>query len=173
LRPVHRTATGFIIAVLLAIPAATQAQEPVEVTGTLPLAHCAINATSSDDEELTRRVGPCDGSWSDPRLDGDVTWARDGWIVRFDSEKPNSTVDFGRWALSIENDDGAWRSLPVPFARVFDDSVGVDPMTTLVLGGEGAYDGLVAVLRSTGLGEWDGYIVGGELVPIPENAWTR
>jgi hypothetical protein len=161
-----------MITLLLAIPAAAQAQQsPLEVTGTMLLADCAINAESTDDGHLTRRIGPCDATWSDPRLGGDVTWARDGWIVQVDPEKPTSTVEFGRWALDIENDDGAWRSLPVPYTRVFvEDAVGVDAMTALVLRGEGAYDGLVAVLRSTGVGEWVGYILDGEVPPVPEVA---
>jgi hypothetical protein len=171
-RFVQASVTLGLTALLLAIPATTQAQEPLEVRGTMLLADCAVNAAGSRDDHVTHWVGPCEGTWSDPRLDGDVTWAREGWIVEFDAEKPNSTVDFGRWALSIENADGAWRSLPVPFARVFDDTVGVDPMTTLVLRGEGAYDGLVAVLRSTGIADWKGYILEGEMVPMPEIAFA-
>ena len=64
MRPVHRSATVVMTALLLAIPASIRAQEPVDVTGTLPLAQCAIDASSSDDDQLTHRVGPCDGSWS-------------------------------------------------------------------------------------------------------------
>ena len=172
MRPVQALTTVVMTALLLAIPAGIRAQEPVDVTGTLPLAQCAIDASSSDDDQLTHRVGPCDGSWSDPRLEGHLTWARDGWIVELDPDKPTGTVELGRWALSIENYYGGWRSLPVPFVRIFDDSVGVDPMTTLVLRGERAYDGLVAVLRSTGLADWEGYILEGEVAPMPEIAFA-
>jgi hypothetical protein len=164
---------SLVVIAILAVPAATLAEQPLRVTGTMPLADCAIKAQSSEDGHLTHRVGACDGSWSDPRLEGDVIWAREGSHVTIGTGKPAYRVDFGRWALSIENDEGAWRSEPVPFARIYDETtIGEDPMTALVLHGEGAYDGLVAVLRGVAPTDWEGYIIEGEVVPTPEIAFT-
>ena len=63
----------------------------------------------------------------------------------------------------------------MPFGRIHDRlgpvPDGEDAMTTLVLHGEGAYEGLVAVLRLAQEGDWRGSIVAGEIGETPENAF--
>jgi len=103
--------------------------------------------------------------WSDDRLDGTVTWASNG-----DHYTDGSGLTVEGLSMSFENDEGAWRMRPLPLLE-FPDAVdtGAD---VWILDGEGAYEGLTAVLV---VDEYEphGFIIDGDLPPAPENASTK
>ncbi len=186
------------------VGAAAQGEQPdvapvVEVTGASSLPDgCTMRSVPSDvatrDQSRTRFTcrGSIPGSiWSmsDPRLEGtvlriaesneisgpavaafDAACAADG-----DCEAP-SVIAQTR-VLSIENAEGAWRERP-RFVTTFPGSAFEHPFHDswmTVLDGEGAYDGLVAVLQVTNSEasgqRYHGYIIDADLLPpAPENA---
>lgn len=75
-------------------------------------------------------------SMSDPRLDGDVliSWQTDDY--------PGVTLGTGTWR--IETADGVWEG---SYPRL--EAEGTSDKTTLVLVGQGAYEGLIAVWEQT------------------------
>ncbi len=70
-------------------------------------------------------------------------------------------------AFHIENEEGAWQQMPM-FSPNFPGENTKNEVG--VFGGEGEYEGLIAVLRITTAGGWEvhGYIIDGELPPAPE-----
>jgi hypothetical protein len=154
------------------VPGAATDEEraaPVEVTATSSAGACPVGATTEVVGGVRQsRGGYCNPSytWSDPRLDGTVTYSTsdDGWLGE-------SGVHIGSWAISIENDEGAWRMRPVPYI----DFPGLsDPSgETWILDGEGAYEGLIAVLREVEAYTPHGFIIEGEFPPPPDNASTK
>ena len=98
---------------------------------------------------------------SDPRISG--TWAEvynfRGWEAPDDTGLPFSPSIISG-AVRIENDDGAWVGASSEFGSAFHNYEWIE------LRGEGAYDGLTAVVRSTqdfatGAETYDGVIVPG------------
>ncbi len=106
---------------------------------------------------------------SDSRLSGIATW-----MTSDDRYLGAANASVGYDTLSIENEDGVWREVPqirieFPGASEADTSV-------TVLEGEGAYEGLVAVLQVTAGDagrEYEGFIIDGGLPPFPENASAK
>ena len=117
---------------------------------------------------LTRYRG---GTWrqtidvTDPRLEGDIyqRWESDGYAVPDGETGP--TVAAMTW--TIENDEGAWQGGQSEL--VLADGTRLQSLTTLT--GEGAYEGMTALMGVVGLeggctAEIRGVIVEG--VPAPE-----
>jgi hypothetical protein len=107
-------------------------------------------------------------SFTDSRLNGTVTWSSND-----DEYTDGSGLVIQSVAMSIENDEGAWRMIPILSATWPDPDLGsmeYDAPEHFFLVGEGAYDGLVAVVDGFRTDELSGYIIEGELPPAPENA---
>ena len=144
------------------------AAAPVQVTGTSAAGGCPDAGTTEDMGLFERTVGgTCLPTWrfSDERLNGTATL-----VANEDNYTDESGISVGTFALSIENDEGGWRMRP-GFWLEFPDApqVGAE---VWVLDGEGAYDGLTAVLL---VEDWTphGFIIDGGTPPAPENASTK
>jgi hypothetical protein len=156
------------------VPGAEQEAEPappVFVTGkVVGYGECggsAGNRTGSrvEDHGMTCEVKM---EWNDPRLDGTNTYVDIG-VEYTDS----SGLEIGHYVHNIVTDDGAWRMRPQ--FRI-DSADGPENFTgTWVLDGEGAYEGLIAVLAKSELDSvpLTGYIISGDLPPAPEGASTK
>ena len=141
---------------------------PVPVTGESRDGPC-VGAMPSEviDGVRHERSGLCSQtvSFSDPRLEGEATYqyANTGHL----DENGVAIVTLGTDALSIVNDDGAWRQPPALWAV---DLGGTD---LKVLYGEGDYEGLVAVLKASDSGTFEGFIIDGDFPPPTETASTK
>lgn len=149
---------------------------PVEVTGAMsgaPGAGCRptdkegpYEGSGADAALFTCDVTDSQWSFSDPRLEGIVTRVNEE--VTF-AVGDVSDVYVGSTAFSIENDGGVWRERPRTWllpdgAWTFDWL----PQEVLVFDGSGDYEGLVAVLRTTGgLSEFRGFIIDARWMPPP------
>ena len=92
------------------------------------------------------------------------------WASNSDRYTDGSGLTIEMVAFSFENDQGAWRMRPAPSPEFPDaPEVGAE---VWVLDGEGAYDGLTAVLVVDGF-EPHGFIIDGDLPPAPENASAK
>ena len=140
---------------------------PVEVTATGVPGPCVDGTSETAGHVVRRRGGHCNPTWtwSDPRLDGTVTIT-----ANFD-EYLDGNIQIGSFAYLVENDEGAWRSRPVPLIAVPGKIDSSD--STWVLDGEGAFEGLIAVLDITDSYTPHGYIIRGDLPPAPDIASTK
>jgi hypothetical protein len=147
---------------------------PVEITGESTGGLCPDGGTSTQVGDVTQSRGfSCNPvySWSDPRLEGTVTWTKNE-----DQHLDGSGLTMATVARRIENADGAWQQRP-ELGVTFPWSIEVAEQTWLhVFDGEGAYEGLIAVTELTcgASGECTqrGFIVDGEFPPPPEAAST-
>ena len=104
---------------------------------------------------------------SDDRLDGRLIYAHD--VDRY----AESGLRLFTVTYRIENADGAWQGSTLEVSDVMDDLVMDDLVGSVVLVGEGEYDGLYAGMEQTD-GNVRGYILPGppppasELPPLPE-----
>ena len=147
---------------LLAGSAVGVAAQPPEgeaayVTGTV-----TISGGEGDERSLSLDA-------SDSRLSGDGSINMAGLPMQSDDE----FVVLVDMSLRVTNDEGAWTGGGLLYALPANaDAVGVDE-PTWILTGEGAYDGLTAVLRADlgPDGSFAGVIVGAEppaAPPVPE-----
>lgn len=141
---------------------------PVEVTGTSALYGCPDPGTTEDSGIFERTIGgTCQSHWtfSDERLSGTATN-----VANEDNYNDGTELSLGTFSLSIENDQGSWRMRP-GFWLDFPDAPEV-AAEVWVMDGEGAYDGLTAVLV---VEDWTphGFIFESEMLPPPENASTN
>jgi hypothetical protein len=118
--------------------------------------------------------------WSDARLDGRIYDATNSDLYVDEPEcdwkqGPCSGTMVLKRAITIVNADGAWR-MPAPLVFISPDYPAdvdqpdwlIDPFpATWVLDGEGAYDGLIAVIRIDATGAARGAIIDGDLPPPP------
>lgn len=138
----------------------------VEVTGTSAAGPCDRVADYQQTAFGYRLLGrSCHPEWefSDERLNGAGT----NWH-NVHGYRGDGGVVVESYSFMIENDDGAWRLRP----QILLGSNGVaEPSwpAVWVLDGEGAYDGLTAVLTVDDYIP-HGYIIDGELPPAPEIA---
>jgi hypothetical protein len=188
MRTLRLSLVGTVMLVLLGgLSGAVIAQE--EVTPTDPHGPSFFTLTKGDtlsESEWEWSQGP-DGSSeflglesvftveaTDPRISG--TWAEvydfRGWEAPDDSGLPFSPSIISG-AVRIDNEDGAWVGTSEEFGSAFNNYEWIE------LQGEGAYDGLTAVVRSTqdfaaGIETYDGVIVPGvppdhpDAVAMPE-----
>jgi len=129
-----------------------------------------------DDEPVPEAIGPyeleryepCEVylDWDDPRFEGTDVWA--GNSTRFDLDD-GTFMTFDHKIHDIVTDDGAWRMRP---HLRFDAPGYPDPDGNTewwVLDGEGAYEGLVALLVKEGE-DLRGFVVPSDrLPPVPEH----
>jgi hypothetical protein len=118
---------------------------------------------------------------SDPRLDGRIAvwFSSDEYLVASDEPAWQlSGVDPDEWPRGVvastyrlTNDDGSWHGSR--YQNWYPD--GDNSTTTAVYTGEGAYEGLIAVMEMdydelNPVCAWDvhGYVIEGELPPTPE-----
>jgi hypothetical protein len=186
----RKTRTPLIIAIAIGLLAgstvgvAGQEQDadivpPVEVTGSVTEETCSDSDYEGpfEDSGADAVLITCstDASFSDPRLEGTIT--RIVEEVTFDLGDV-SDVYIASNAFSIENDGGTWRERPRTW--LLPDGISTFdwlPQEVLVLEGSGDYEGLVAVLRTTGapaVEEFHGFIIDARwMPPPPENASTE
>jgi hypothetical protein len=157
--------------VVPAAESAAQVAGPVGFTGTGSDGACEVPATTEVDGPVAHTRGASCGptySFSDSRLEGTVTWSSND-----DEYTDGSGLVIQSVAMSIENDQGAWRMIPILSAKWPDPDLGAieyDATEHFFLVGEGAYDGLIAVVDGFRTDALHGYIIDGELPPAPENA---
>jgi len=143
---------------------------PVPVTGESRDGPC-VGAMPSEVIDGVRHSGSglCSQtvSFSDPRLEGEATYqyANTGHL----DENGVAIVTLGTDALSIVNDNGAWRQPP----RLFVLGSNFDDGSVLILYGEGDYEGLVAVFGENEEGDFEGFIIDGDFPPPTETASTK
>jgi hypothetical protein len=143
---------------------------PVEVTGKFVDLTCGGSAGTRSGPRVEGRQATCevDNEWSDPRLEGTETY-----ISNEVEYTDDSGLSIGHFVHNIVNDDGAWRMRP---QFRFSSNGPEDFSGTWVLDGEGAYEGLVAVLDK---GDEDtgellhGFIIEGDLPLAPEEGSTK
>ena len=142
--------------------AAQDGGEGAYVTGTI-----AINGECTEGEEWNECPLSLDAS--DSRLSGEGSVRNAGLPLPSD----DLFIVLVNQSLRVANDEGAWTGGGLLYAVPSnEDAVGVD-QPTWVLSGEGAYDGLTAVLRADlgPDGSFGGVIVGAEppaAPPVPE-----
>ena len=163
-RPIHQPAQ-----VAPGAQSATEPAAPVEFTGTGSDRPCEVPATTEADGPVAHTRGASCGptySFSDARLNGTVTW-----LANDDEYTDGSGLVIQSVAMSIENDDGAWRMIPVLSVNA-PGTIEYDAIRQFFLVGEGAYEGLVAVVDGFRTNELHGFIIDGELPPPPENGYS-
>jgi hypothetical protein len=145
---------------------------PTEVTGTYQGHSCQYGDGEIDGQVRTSvRICTVRNEWSDPRLQGTETYRDSGASYLGDEG-----VYIGHFVHDIETDEGAWRMRP----QFRFESVGEDGPAnysgTWILDGEGAYEGLSAVLHKPVevTGPLRGFIVSTALLPpAPDAASTE
>jgi hypothetical protein len=134
---------------------AQEGPQPVVVTMSIVPGDDVGHTTWDVAEGRVERRGtvraPTIASTSDPRLDGDMTASIDEDQYA-GPDGPESFV-LGTSTIRIENPDGAWQGSGVAFS-----GGGRGGSSTIVLVGEGAFDGLYAVLDVTDWGDVKGVI---------------
>ena len=164
------------------VPGAEQEADllpPLKVTATFQRMDCDSSAGSSEgsfeeDGLVDRYRGAyCTvyNEWSDPRLQGTETYLNNGVEYMDGSE-----LYVAHYVHDIVTDDGAWRMRPHFRFHSADDAAATPSSAmgafsaTWILDGEGAYEGLSAVLGKDG-SKIAGYIVSTEMLPpAPERA---
>jgi hypothetical protein len=103
----------------------------------------------------------------DPRFEGrySISYDTDSYVAP--GLTAQDVVGAGTWR--IENDDGAWQGS----YHIMDPLDGEDVTVTVALAGEGAYEGLTAIVESAFdsvacVWQWRGLVVDGDLPPYPE-----
>jgi hypothetical protein len=148
-----------------------RAVAPVEFTATGTTDSCEVPATTDADGPVAHTRGASCGpsyTFSDPRLAGTITW-----LSNSDEYTDGSGLYIESVAMSIENDQGAWRMIPVISAKwPAQGTIEDDPVRHVFLVGEGAYEGLVAVIDGFQTDRLHGFIIDGEFPPAPENAYV-
>jgi hypothetical protein len=144
-----------------------EAATPVAVTATNSAGSCSAGTVETLGGVTASRGGTCQPAWtwSDERLNGTVTWAEN-----VDRYTDGSGLSVRTFALSVENDEGGWRMRPLPQVE-FPGAPAV-AAEVWVMDGEGAYEGLTAVVLVEGY-EPHGFIIDGSTPPPPENASTK
>ena len=147
--------------------AAQGAEPPAEFTGRLVFGPQVAFGSDVEADGRTESRGNAFRTpvtaMSDERLDG--TWTRTNNIDFY--EDPPVWTWQANW--HVETEGGAWEGIETPI--VFSDES--RSTTTAVLVGEGAHDGLTAVIEFDQEGEgWDlrGVIIDGDMPPPPESA---
>ena len=157
---------------------------PVEFSGKLAFGEPLVPESSQTNGGVTQNRG---GVWgatvtgmSDPRLDGTLTSAANMDIYAPGSGDGPPVFAFNE-VIRIENAQGAWQALP--HVGFFSPGFSADDAMadwTIVLKGEGAYEGLSAIAyldtQNTETGGWidvHGVILPGNHPPQPASAATR
>ena len=144
-------------------PGAVEPAAPVAVSGTGSPGPCpSVGTVEKGHVYDSTRDGYCNPSWvmSDERLTGTVTWA-----TNEDRYLDDSGLLVRVLGVSVVNDEGSWRMQPeVQFGR---RAVIEGLPSQFVLVGDGAYDGLYAVLAWDGSLKLSGFILSGGLPPEP------
>jgi hypothetical protein len=146
-------------------PEAVAPSGPVSVSGTGSPGPCpSVGTVEESDVARSTRGGYCNPRWlmSDERLTGTVTWA-----TNEDRYLDDSGLLVRVLGISVENGDGSWRMQPeVQFGLPASPPEGLP--SEFVLVGDGAYEGLHAVLAWDGsTNELSGFILSGGLPPEP------
>lgn len=167
-----KSGLSVILAVILAAGAAggVAAQEattdptaPVEFTGKTAFGGCIGEELRESQDGRIRSLSADNGrycrasiveAFSDPRLRGDhYVWQN--------HDRHIGGPMLWHTAFSIVDDAGAWRGVP---------TISTDDTQTVILDGEGAYEGLTIVATVPLEGttwNWHGWIIEGDLPPLP------
>lgn len=98
--------------------------------------------------------------WSDPRLPSETAMVENYDIY----QKDDGTQVVGLSAIRLDGPHGSWTGTATSLYSMSDGT----GSGFVVLTGEGAYEGLFAVLHGEPPGGWDGYIFEGQMPPMPE-----
>lgn len=108
---------------------------------------------------------PILSSVTDPRLSGTVYHTSNADVYTLPGNEAGP--DFAVATVRIENDEGAWQGSLVQLA--FPD--GTEYVSPMVMTGEGAYEGLTAIVANVDPPDdctMEGYIIDGTIPPAPE-----
>jgi hypothetical protein len=165
IRKPSMTVPVLLVALLCPAMVTAQSPSPADVTPTSFKGRITMGACRGKPAQVVRGVSQARGTtcestvldMTDARLDGEATLS-----INSDAY-PDGTILYGT-AFHIENADGAWQE--VPSVRIgYPD--GTHSTTTIILVGEGGYDGLTAIAQAplvAGVWTFDGFIVAsGEL----------
>jgi hypothetical protein len=120
------------------------ARPPAPIEGTISALSACTGPGGASQGVLHERLRCFSTSdWDDPRLDG-----RFSFDVKMDRYLDRSSLTLWTYHASITNPDGGWEMEPIRWVDFPGASV-VAP-DVWFLHGDGAYDGLVAVVRSEG-----------------------
>jgi hypothetical protein len=139
---------------------------PTPVSGQIQFGACPESSVTRAEGVMQTRGLVCHPvilEMSDPRFTGATT------VVVSIDDRPGALTQF-HFAFRIESEDGAWQQVPT---IVFAGPDGEHSTATIEFQGEGAYQGLTAVVELDLTGEvWDvqGYIFEGEIPPLPNAA---
>ncbi|MEX1334028.1 MAG: hypothetical protein AB1Z66_01870 [Candidatus Limnocylindrales bacterium] len=179
MRATRPTLAGALIAVLLIVPAATVLGQVEEHTSSTYVTGTAVEQIAFDGAESVSHEGSVMHEqghrleqrvdWSDPRLPAEH-WIRLDLMI-YDEDAPDGVMTVQTSHL-LTDSEGTWRGT----GRAFETET--DRYSYYELVGEGAYDGLHALLRGTPgqdmHGPWDveydGWIFEGALTEFPEPA---
>lgn len=145
---------------------------PIEVSVTdIGPERCANGMAESLDGFMRETGFTCQTMWesSEPRLSGNV---KKMWSL--DHYEADGELNVGSSATSVTNNEGGWRGRPVPALGFPWDTDDTSHTNVLILDGEGAYKGLVAVLElAEGPDGIRGFVIDSGFPPPPENASTQ
>jgi len=169
MRPLRSSIVTVLLLALATVPTTGVAaqgeasREPSAVLGwALDETHVWDGTSKEVDGVLQRRGPQYSYTWTadDPRLSGEALWTGSGDRYR---ASPTFEVQTATWELV--NDDGRWVGESVGL-----QGPGLGESDTITLTGEGAYEGLGAiVIMDWGLGggRFRGAIFPGEMPPLP------
>jgi hypothetical protein len=166
---------------LVGLPAMAQDDEEATfratyVTGTTTSLMDIASAIPAMEEARVSLYGEAqirEVEWSDPRLPASMRLTQNLDYYDIDRDELIGAIPLLQSVL-LEDHDGAWTG--TVYGLLEERMDGRVPQTVLlILDGEGAYEGLSAMLRTTGeppaqgeAADWEGYIFEGEMTPIPE-----
>lgn len=167
-----------------AAPAATDEDEGVAatyVTGTSSGNRTVHRATYTVGEAYAHNTGhggvyERDIAWSDPRLPSLMRLAENwDFYAVGGSEEINGAISIMSNVL-LTGPDGAWTGTAYGLLEETKPVETYPQTVVMMLEGEGAYEGLSAMLTTTydeppaggTIPDWEGYIFEGELAPMPE-----
>ena len=169
MRTLRLAFAGTVTSILLgAAPVAVVAQEPEEtatwITGTSTIGEMREPETFIEGEFVRGMGFTSTVEWSDPRLPAAMTT-----IANIDEHPREGFTTATTWAQAarLDGPNGAW--VGVGRGAVFPDG----EVELLFLTGEGAYEGLGAVLRAIpnddGELSYEGYLYDTGLPPVPDS----
>jgi hypothetical protein len=176
-----------ILTVLGMVGGAVVAQEPTDkathVTGTVTASRTVTQLTYTPYDEYMHNTGyggvyEYDVDWSDPRLPSLMRVA-ENWDFFGLAENTSPDVNGAISVMGnvrLEGPDGAWTGMKYGLLEETKPVERYPGPEMIILSGEGAYEGLSAMLSRTydeppaagAFETYEGYILHGELPPMPE-----
>jgi hypothetical protein len=161
-------AIGLLAGASVGVTAQEEYAEPDEFTGKWSFGSQLIPDADIGQEDLNGAIRITGGAWryiatgvTDPRFDGEVT-VFSNWD---DIETATGEATIRKTAWLVENKDGSWQSDVLSNYHFPDRSAQIRTFTFV---GEGAYDGLTAIVELDQEDGLHGIITDRDLPPDPE-----